>query len=65
MVRRAGEVRGGYLENVLIDDAFLSGQPIKPAAEDSPAAPGTSTRRGLPLDPLLTLAVVGWGSPRL
>jgi rod shape determining protein RodA len=35
--------------------------PIKPAAEDSPAAPGTRTRRGLPLDPLLTLSVVGLG----
>ncbi len=35
--------------------------PIKPAAEDSPATPGTRTRRGLPLDPLLTLSVVGLG----
>jgi len=35
--------------------------PIKPAAEDSPAAPGTRIRRGLPLDLLLTLAVVGLG----
>ena len=35
--------------------------PIKPAAEDSPAAPGTRTRRGLSLDPLLTLSVVGLG----
>jgi rod shape determining protein RodA len=34
---------------------------IKPAAEESPAVPGTRTRRGLPLDPLLTLAVVGLG----
>jgi rod shape determining protein RodA len=35
--------------------------PIKPAAEESPAVPGARTRRGLPLDPLLTLAVVGLG----
>jgi rod shape determining protein RodA len=35
--------------------------PIKPAAEESPAVPGTRTRRSLPLDPLLTLAVVGLG----
>jgi rod shape determining protein RodA len=35
--------------------------PIKPAAEESPAVPGPGTRRGLPLDPLLTLAVVGLG----
>jgi len=35
--------------------------PIKPAAEESPAVSGTRTRRGLPLDPLLTLAVVGLG----
>jgi rod shape determining protein RodA len=35
--------------------------PIKPAAEESPAVPGPGTRRGLPLDPLLTLSVVGLG----
>ena len=35
--------------------------PIKPAAEESPPVPGTRTRRGLPLDPLLTLAAVGLG----
>jgi rod shape determining protein RodA len=35
--------------------------PIKPAASEPPAVPGTRTRRGLPLDPLLTLAVVGLG----
>jgi len=35
--------------------------PIKPAAEEPPAASGTRTRRGLPLDPLLTLAVIGLG----
>jgi rod shape determining protein RodA len=35
--------------------------PIKPAAEESPAVPGPHTRRGLPLDPLLTLSVVGLG----
>ena len=35
--------------------------PIKPAAEEPPAGPGTRTWRGLPLDPLLTLAVVGLG----
>ncbi len=34
---------------------------IKPAAEEPPAAPGTRARRGLPFDPLLTLAVVGLG----
>jgi rod shape determining protein RodA len=34
---------------------------IKPAAEEPPAVPGTRVRRGLPLDPLLTLAVVGLG----
>ncbi len=35
--------------------------PIKPAAEEPSAASGTRTRRGLPLDPLLTLAVIGLG----
>jgi rod shape determining protein RodA len=35
--------------------------PIKPAAEEPPTLQGTRTRRGLPLDPLLTLAVVGLG----
>jgi rod shape determining protein RodA len=35
--------------------------PIKPVAEESPVVPGPHTRRGLPLDPLLTLSVVGLG----
>jgi rod shape determining protein RodA len=35
--------------------------PIKPAAEEPPTPQGTRTRRGLPLDPLLALAVVGLG----
>jgi rod shape determining protein RodA len=35
--------------------------PIKPAAEEPPAASATRVRRGLPFDPLLTLAVVGLG----
>jgi rod shape determining protein RodA len=35
--------------------------PIKPAAAEPPDVPGTRARRGLPLDPLLTLAVIGLG----
>jgi rod shape determining protein RodA len=35
--------------------------PIKSAAEEPPAAPSTRSWRGLPLDPLLALAVVGLG----
>ncbi len=35
--------------------------PIKPAAEEPPAVPGARAWRGLPLDPLLALAVVGLG----
>ncbi len=35
--------------------------PIKPAAAEPPAVPGARTQRGLPLDPLLTLAAVGLG----
>lgn len=35
--------------------------PIKPAAAEPPDVPGMRTRRGLPLDPLLTLAVIGLG----
>jgi rod shape determining protein RodA len=35
--------------------------PIKPAAEEPPAVPSTRAWHGLPLDPLLTLAVLGLG----
>jgi rod shape determining protein RodA len=35
--------------------------PIKPATEEPPAAPSARAWHGLPLDPLLTLAVVGLG----
>ncbi len=35
--------------------------PIKPAAEEPPAVPSARAWHGLPLDPLLTLSVVGLG----
>jgi rod shape determining protein RodA len=35
--------------------------PIKPAADEPPAVPSARAWHGLPLDPLLTLAVVGLG----
>jgi rod shape determining protein RodA len=35
--------------------------PIKPASEEPPAVPSARAWHGLPLDPLLTLAVVGLG----
>jgi rod shape determining protein RodA len=54
VVRQAEEVRRGELEDIL---SPLS--PIKPAEEAIEASPSRALR--LPLDPLLTLAVIGLG----